>query len=148
MGTRKIIKLVILLIWLYLIFYLSNQPADISSLESKGLFSRVLTFFNIDPILHNPLHNMAREFMHFFEYFILGFILYTNVKEYKIDNKYFVTISLAFLYSVSDEIHQVFVPGRTFEYLDISLDLLGIILSALIIIIIYNKKNVCITKKM
>ena len=50
--------------------------------------------------------------------------------------KHSVTIMFAFLYSVSDEIHQVFVPGRTFEYLDILLDLLGTILSILTIILI------------
>ena len=34
-------------------------------------------------------------------------------------------IVIATLYGVSDEYHQLFVPGRTFEYLDIAADAIG-----------------------
>jgi VanZ family protein len=34
-------------------------------------------------------------------------------------------IVISTLYGVSDEYHQLFVPGRTFEYLDIAADAIG-----------------------
>jgi VanZ family protein len=39
-------------------------------------------------------------------------------------------IIISTLYGVSDEYHQVFVPGRTFEYLDIAADAIGSVAGA------------------
>lgn len=135
----------LLIIWLYLIFYLSNQSGAISSYESNSIIEQILIFLKVDRNCYELIHNIVREFMHFFEYFILGFIIYINLIEYKVKDIYLITILTSFIYSVSDEIHQVFVPGRTFEYLDISLDLFGVILSILTIHLIkyiLNKKKV------
>jgi len=47
-----------------------------------------------------------------------------------------VTLIFCFLYAVSDEVHQIFVPGRAFAVGDIIIDTLG---AALGIIVIYFK---------
>jgi VanZ family protein len=39
-------------------------------------------------------------------------------------------IIISTLYGVSDEYHQVFVPGRTFEYFDIAADAIGSVAGA------------------
>jgi VanZ family protein len=36
-----------------------------------------------------------------------------------------LVLGLTELYALSDEIHQLFVPGRTFQLMDLALDLLG-----------------------
>lgn len=36
-----------------------------------------------------------------------------------------VVLLFTMLYALSDEIHQIFVPGRTFQLEDLALDLLG-----------------------
>ncbi len=38
---------------------------------------------------------------------------------------FFITISICFLYALSDEIHQFFVPGRACRILDVLIDTLG-----------------------
>lgn len=43
-------------------------------------------------------------------------------------NKFWVAGIVAFLYGISDEIHQSFVPGRDASFLDLGVDLLGIFL--------------------
>lgn len=41
-------------------------------------------------------------------------------------------LGLTELYSLSDEIHQLFVPGRSFQLMDLGLDLLGGIIGLII----------------
>jgi len=57
---------------------------------------------------------------HLIEYAILSFLL---------------LYSIAYLYAVSDEIHQYFIPGRTGRFRDTLIDLIGILIG----IFIFNK---------
>ena len=45
---------------------------------------------------------------------------------------YIITIIFCFLYACSDEIHQLFIPGRSGELLDVLIDTTGGILSSFI----------------
>ncbi|MBO5743146.1 MAG: VanZ family protein [Clostridia bacterium] len=47
--------------------------------------------------------------------------------EHDMNNKkaFFITILICFVYAVSDEIHQFFVPGRACRILDVLIDTLG-----------------------
>ena len=125
---KKIIYTILLIIWLIIIFYLSNQTGSISSSESTKLVSYVLVDQEIINILHNPL----REAMHFVEYFILGFLLYNTLTLYKVKKAFIYSIIFSFIYIISDEIHQIFIPGRAFEMLDIILDSLGSFIAIII----------------
>ncbi len=138
---KKIISWILLLIWLLIIFYLSNQNSDISGNSSGKILKNILNFiydlFNIntnsiDSVLE-IIHNPVRELMHTFEYLILGLLIFNLLRVYNVDNNIIIIcILLSFCYSISDEIHQIFVKGRTFEYLDIIMDTLGSILGTLI----------------
>ena len=67
---------------------------------------------------------------HLFVYFVLTLIwLYTLTKN-KITNSVIYTYAYAF----TDEIHQLFVPGRTGMLRDIYIDFIGIILAVLLFI--------------
>lgn len=132
---KKVISWILLIIWLFIIFYLSNQTGSISGGNSSHIIYNILSFFkisnidNIIEIIHNPL----RECMHAFEYFVLGILVINLLKQYGVKkNIVLISILLCFIYSVTDEIHQLFVPNRTFEYLDIFLDLIGSLLGSYI----------------
>lgn len=148
---KKIISYILLIIWLFFIFYFSNQPGDISGGESSSIiyntFELIYNIFNIPTnnlgsvveILHNPV----RELMHFLEYLILGILLINVLKQNSIKyNVILMSIMFSFVYAVTDEIHQVFVPGRTFEYLDILLDTLGSILGSIVGYKMFYRKDV------
>jgi len=45
------------------------------------------------------------------------------------------------LFALSDEIHQLFVPGRNFQLLDLGLDLLGVFLGLFLFSNFRNRKN-------
>ena len=138
---KKKLSIILVILWALLIFFLSNQTSDVSGSESKAIISSVIHVNNI-----NYVDNILREMMHFIEYFIFGILLINCFNQYKIDKKITISIMISFIYIVSDEIHQIFVPGRAFEYLDIGLDLSGAILGIFIFNAIYkkyvqNKKN-------
>ena len=138
---KKKLSIILVILWALLIFFLSNQTSDVSGSESKAIISSVIHVNNI-----NYVDNILREMMHFIEYFIFGILLINCFNQYKIDRKITISIMISFIYIVSDEIHQIFVPGRAFEYLDIGLDLSGAILGIFIFNTIYkkyvqNKKN-------
>lgn len=134
---KKIIYTLLLIVWLIVIFIFSNQNGIISGTNSGGIVYSTLNMtyniFNISKdniydvllIIHNPI----REFAHVFEYFVLSFLIFKTIESYNIkENKYIITILLIFVASSLDEIHQLFVIGRSFEYYDILIDTLGGIL--------------------
>ena len=61
--------------------------------------------------------------LHVLEYGVLGFMAYPLFA--KRDGAVFAAFALSFLYGVSDEVHQLFVSGRFFSYLDMAADALG-----------------------
>ena len=68
----------------------------------------------------------------------------TLVSTYKIKNKKQICISLiiGILYATSDEIHQIFTPGRGPQITDVIIDSMGVILGILLVMLllkIYGK---------
>ena len=61
---------------------------------------------------------ILRKMAHVTEYFVLAFFLYRAIKNF------FMT---SVLYAVSDEIHQLFVPGRHGSPNDVLIDMIGIV---------------------
>ena len=73
---------------------------------------------------------------HLIEYIFYAmtlFLAYSNAKSEKIV-KYagLLTILTGLLFGITDEIHQIFVPGREFSMLDYAADTLGILLGVFI----------------
>ena len=122
---KIIIKIVLVVIWMIVIFCFSNQKATESSKLSNGLIKNT-----ISRIINDDREESIEKFVtpvrksaHFFIYLILG-ILVMNC--FDIDKKYiFYSIMVCFLYSISDEIHQLFIDGRSGEILDVIIDTTG-----------------------
>ena len=119
------ISYILLLSWTAVIFLLSNEGHDISSgrsdtfvyaLQSAGITWQVdlLTF-------------LVRKSAHISAYFILGILLFNLLKEYGLGVKkiIFISIAIAMLYACTDELHQMFVPGRSGEVRDVLIDTAG-----------------------
>lgn len=130
----KIISIVVLVLCMVVIFILSNENSvdstNTSLSTTKGVVDKI-TLHNVD---EDTSQNIAysydiiiREVAHVIEYLILG-LLVINVYKYffKVDYKCFIICMLfCIIYALSDEIHQSYIPGRTFQYEDIFLDTLG-----------------------
>ena len=88
---------------------------------------------------------VVRKFAHFFEYFVLAVLLMFVFKYYLEVNIKLVVIvcCIGFLYSITDEFHQLFVPGRTGRVADVCIDFLGIVLGSFsYYFICYKGKNI------
>jgi len=106
--------------WMGLIFYLSHQDGTSSTLQSglvlDFLQSLGLKITNADmPAVAGCIRKLA----HFTEYAILYFLLT------RIPLKTLWCLVIVLLFSISDEWHQSFIPGRSSELFDIGIDLLG-----------------------
>ena len=69
---------------------------------------------------------------HFFAFFFLAFFLLPAPVKGKSKALIFLTIILAVLYGISDEVHQFFVPSRHFAFSDVMVNSCGILTASLI----------------
>ena len=143
---KRILYWVILLIWMIFIFYMSNQPANISNSQSDFVLNIVRHLgLDIEGIYVNTAITIIRKGAHFIEYLILN-ILYFNVLRFYVGNKkaLIFSIILSFIYASTDEIHQIFVAGRAGRFTDVLIDTSGAATGSILlffIISIINKKQ-------
>ena len=120
-----------------IIFLLSNQVADESAALSEGFLSKIMELFNTVIGL-----NTIRKTAHAFEYFGLAVLIFHAAYWTWHKSRPCFTFLIALLYSISDEIHQIFVPGRACRITDICIDSLGAIagiLLCLTAVYLFNK---------
>lgn len=82
--------------------------------------------------------NVSDKIEHFGAYGLLSVFLYLNLSfqnKIKIFNKFpaTFTVLIASLYGLLDELHQLFVPGRSAEFLDWIADFSGSLIAVLIV---------------
>jgi VanZ family protein len=73
------------------------------------------------------MHQTIRKLAHFTEYLILGILLYRALRaRRRFDLRAAaMAVAIAGLYSIGDEFHQLFVPGRTAAGSDCLIDVSG-----------------------
>ena len=126
---KKTFKIILAILWMIVIFSFSNQKATESTELSDGFIKntigKVFKIENKEEL--DKFITPVRKSAHFFIYLILG-ILVLNC--FESINKYTIlySIIICFLYSISDEIHQLFVIGRSGEIKDVIIDTLGSVL--------------------
>ena len=85
-------------------------------------------------IVKRKFYRKTREFAHCVLYFVLGILFFFALKQHGVCSwKVFLwTIVFCVLYSITDEWHQSFVPGRGPEVNDALRDLIGSVCGALL----------------
>lgn len=124
---KMVLSWAILLIWMVFIFYMSNQPANISNNQSNFVLNLIRNLgMDIEGIYVDIAITIIRKGAHFTEYLILN-ILYFNVLRFYISNKkaLIYSIILSFIYASTDELHQTFVAGRAGRFTDVLIDTSG-----------------------
>ena len=141
---KKTILKVLIVLWMILIFILSNQQANDSTKLSDGVIEN--TIGNIYKLTHKNTNeeklkeikikytHITRKTAHFTIYMILGLLVGLLLKEYNIDTKKAILygILICMCYAISDEIHQIFVSGRSGEIRDVLIDTCGSMVGLLI----------------
>lgn len=129
----------------YLIFSFSCDTGEESAEFSMNFISR---FFEL--LMKYIPHEVFRKIAHFCEFASLGFSLGGSIKFTFDKNNVFYSWIPGILYAVSDEIHQIFVPGRACRAFDVFVDsggvLTGILVFMLFVLIVEKIMNL-FTKK-
>ncbi len=141
MKKHKIIfSWLLVILWMLLIFYLSHQPVEKSNSLSKDITKVIIE--TVEKIAPNKefnlsrLNHIVRKNAHFLAYLVLGVLLLHGLKKNKIigNKAILIAISISVIFAISDEVHQLFVPGRGGQIKDVIIDSAG----ALVGIIIYK----------
>lgn len=121
----------LVVVWMGFIFSFSAQQGSDSGALSGSIVGSLInlwqTFFPSVSLDREMVHLIIRKGAHFTVYFILGLLVANALsKSFKISKKhFFLTIGICFLYAISDEVHQAFVPNRGPSAWDVLLDTTG-----------------------
>lgn len=129
---KKLIKLTLVILWMAIIFFFSNQKADDSSKLSDGLIVKVANVFvdrdlsiNEREAILEKYTTIVRKTAHFGIYLVLGILVINFLCEYNIKHIILASIIVCLLYSITDEVHQLFIKGRSGEVRDVLIDTAG-----------------------
>lgn len=107
------------------------------------LYWLVLFIATSIPAQSMPEVGISDKFNHLFAYMILSMFLYLTFivqSRYSIlkNNPALFSISIATVYGIFDEVHQMLIPGRSAEFLDWVADVSGAIIGAILISLLVN----------
>ena len=155
------------ILWMGFIFHLSAQVAAVSNDLSTGITEVIVEAIErVVPqteLSAQDLNHFVRKYAHFFSYLVLGLLMVNSLTlslQYARKRHirhwialwphwriWLVAFGFCVLYAVSDEIHQLFVPGRGCQVSDMLIDssgsALGIGIYAVLFTIIMRKRNLC-----
>lgn len=146
--VARCVLIVLIIINCIVIFKFSSEQSAQSSDRSGRIVERLV---EINPKTRNlkgiekerakeNLVTPIRKTAHFSVYSNLGLLLLLCCKTFDIKDKkrILISITLAFLYACTDEIHQLFVSGRSGEFRDVCIDSCGAFTGILIGLIIWK----------
>lgn len=120
---KKQLSIILVLIWMIIIFIMSSFNAEDSANQSNFIVNIIANILNINNI--SLLSLIIRKLAHFTEYLILGTLVINMFTKNNAKKTYLLSILLCIIYAISDEIHQIFVPGRACQIKDILIDSVG-----------------------
>jgi VanZ family protein len=133
------------------IYLLSAQPAKISNGNSKVIVTRVIdTTVKVTKAkisepekrkLIDRINSSTREYMHGVMFFLLGLLAQNAVTKSGFKGMKAIAIALAICvtYGLTDEIHQLLVPGRALQLSDLVLDTIGSMIGLAAVWFVYNR---------
>ena len=132
-------KIILAVAWLLVIavcitiFIFSGMVAD-DSAEQSGFIRELLTkIFGV-----GFTEFFIRKLAHMSEYAALGFFsAFAFAYTFKNAKRFYFGILFTLLYAISDEIHQLFVSGRSGQVRDVFIDMAGALLGVLLLGLCY-----------
>lgn len=125
-------------IWMGIIFYLSHQPGNESANTSSRVLEFVFDYLPMSTEYEVILHTIIRKLAHFSAYAVLGMLIYFA---YRGRRAALFTFFICLIFAITDEVHQLFIPGRSGEVRDVLIDLSGVVFSLIIIEMIRKLRN-------
>lgn len=144
---KKVLYFLPAIVIMVLIFLGSNDPAsgEKSDFITKFIWKIIDSLFNYNHDYAQELGTsyIVRKIAHMTEYSFLNFSFYfalTKSFNNSFKKNIITSVLLSLLYSITDEFHQTFVPGRVGTYQDVLIDFSGMLLSSLILKVVLKEK--------
>lgn len=150
MKIKKIILILLIIVWSIVLFCFSAQNSDKSLNTSDQLIIKTAEFFKNRELTSQEKELLVEKYVlivrkgaHFCSYFILGTLAFLISKEIFGLNKknHIISVMFCMLYACTDEFHQYFVSGRNASIFDVIIDTCGALLSTLTLFLIQKKIN-------
>lgn len=122
-NRKKLINLLLVVLWMGVIFWFSGHNAAESSQQS-GAVLRQMHEYGATSLTQHEIRKAA----HFGLYLVLGMLLYGLLRHYKassVKKQLWLAVLAAALYACTDELHQLFISGRSSELRDVAVDTIG-----------------------
>ena len=150
--NKKVVARIILIILIILncifIFKFSSEKSEKSDVRSGRVIQAIV---ELNPKTKNlsdeekekikeDIVMPVRKTAHFTIYMNLGMLLFLCSKTFNAEDKKNVlgSLTFAFLYACTDEIHQMFVSGRSGEFRDVCIDSCGALFGILIVFFLWK----------
>lgn len=122
--------------WMLLIIWFSAQPAEQSKFVSGMVVKALVNMVTVlspgahsakeQQILILQLHNLVRKVAHAVNFFVLGCLTYQAIRlNLRVRKEGWLVagaIASCTMFAALDEFHQLYVPGRSCELLDVLID--------------------------
>ena len=123
--------------WAALIFYLSTERFTSDFSQRLIAHAPALFHISVSPRTLHIVNTVLRKIAHVTEYGILAFLVYGSFGEeqpfrWRLRQATWC-IGIVGLYSLTDEFHQRYVPGRNASLVDCGIDLVGAVIAVIII---------------
>lgn len=127
---KKVVSIILVIVWMGLIFSFSSSNGDESSDLSDGIIVNITEKLNKN-ISKDNLNTIVERFSfiirkiaHFSIYFVLGCLIMNMFYTFGIKDYYSLIYAslICISYAFMDETHQIFVSGRSGEFRDVMLD--------------------------
>lgn len=142
----KKITIIACILWMGFIFHMSSNTGIISNDESHKIVHFIQQIanklsFSVKNTDITQINHIVRKNGHVLEYIILAILAGTALFTYNLKGKKAVIyiLFICLFYAVTDEFHQMFVPGRTSLVSDVLIDFSGAILGIGIYYLLYYK---------
>ena len=134
-----------------MIFKFSGSSGFNSTKQSRGITYNIIKILDGNKLnereltkLTKRINPVIRKIAHFSIYMILAIFTYMFIEELNIKSKsekeclrkkILYTCIFCIIYAIFDEIHQIYVPGRTGKVIDVVIDTLGAFMGIAIILL-------------
>ena len=148
--------MILVILGCFVIFKFSELSGLKSTKQSRGLTYNILKGLDGNKLSEKELEKLTkkvnpivRKVAHFSIYMILAIFTYMFIENLNIKSKsekerlrknILYTCIFCIIYAIFDEIHQIYVPGRTGKLIDVIIDTLGSCVG-ITIILLNNKIN-------
>lgn len=127
-----VISWALVIICMGVIFYLSAQVAEESQELSDSLINNFFEWLGIA-----FASDFIRTLAHCLEFMGLSVLIFNAIYvSWELKLTSVIAFAGTVLYALTDEIHQLFVPGRAFQFSDILVDSMGALIGAIASLII------------